>query len=92
VNLCRACGEDFASVTLFDAHRVGRHEYTWSPEREDGRRCLSVEEMEEKGWTLNAQGRWFDPVRAERVREHFRNTRQPQTVAAGAPASDEVDS
>jgi hypothetical protein len=45
-NWCASCGEDFSSSTLFDRHRVGRHEYTQSdglsfdPPREDGRRCL----------------------------------------------------
>jgi hypothetical protein len=47
---CRACGCDFSGDTLFDLHRVGKHEYDWSPEREDGRRCLDREEMLERGW------------------------------------------
>jgi hypothetical protein len=31
VNNCRACGEDFSSVTAFDRHRVGGHAYTLEP-------------------------------------------------------------
>jgi hypothetical protein len=93
VNLCRAqgCGADFGSVTLFDAHRVGRHEYTFSegfeldPPREDGRRCLDPDEMFAKGWALNDRSRWVDPVRSERVRERFETPSNPQTVDAGAP-------
>jgi hypothetical protein len=41
------------------------------PRREDGRRCLSVREIESLGWQQNPQGRWFDPVKTERAREAF---------------------
>jgi hypothetical protein len=71
VNLCRACGHDFSSVTLFDAHRVGKHEYLFDSERLDGRRCLDASEMESKGWAQNGRGRWNDPVRSEQVRRAF---------------------
>jgi hypothetical protein len=63
-NLCTGCWENFGSVDAFDAHRVGRHEYTlWEglhmePPREDGRRCLSVEEMQEHGFAVGVRGRW----------------------------------
>jgi hypothetical protein len=67
VNLCTACNEDFSSVEAFSRHRVGKHEYDWSPEREDGRRCLSVEEIEALGWKQNERGGWFDPVRSSRA-------------------------
>ena len=50
MNLCRTCGEDFGSVRAFDAHRLGRHEYLYSDEQPDGRRCLSVEEMLVQGF------------------------------------------
>ena len=51
MNLCGACGLDFGSVTAFDLHRVGTHEYTYreglymEPERADGRRCLDESEL-----------------------------------------------
>ena len=51
MNVCGACGRDFASVSSFDAHRVGRHRYTYSeglehdPPRNDGRRCLNDAEI-----------------------------------------------
>lgn len=76
-NGCRACGQDFAGLSYFEAHRVGRHDYTLSeglrmdPATEDGRRCLTVDEMTEKGWALNDRGRWFSPAAAERMRERF---------------------
>ena len=76
-NGCRACGHDFAGLRYFDAHRVGKHEYTFSeglrmePPLEDGRRCLTVDEMRAMGWETNARGRWFSPTAAELTRQHF---------------------
>lgn len=75
MNLCRACGEDFAGISYFDKHRVGVHAYTFAegmrhdPPVEDGRRCLAASELREKGWEKNAKGRWFDPAEAARIRE-----------------------
>ena len=76
-NGCSGCGQDFASTSLFDRHRVGLYEYTYEqglsldPPREDGRRCLDCEEMKAKGWALNDRGRWIDPVRVQAAREAF---------------------
>jgi hypothetical protein len=56
---CSGCRQDFTSLSLFDRHRVGVYSYTYSegaqffPPREDGRRCLDVDEMKAKGWELN---------------------------------------
>jgi len=50
-NFCRSCNLDFASVGAFDAHRTGVHDYTFAeglrmnPSREDGRRCLDLDEL-----------------------------------------------
>lgn len=77
MNLCRSCSQDFGSVELFDRHRVGVHAYTYSeglrlePPREDGRRCLSVPEMLERGWAPNARELWADPARAARAGQAF---------------------
>jgi hypothetical protein len=73
VNLCRACGEDFDSIAAFDAHRVGKYEYVWTPEQEDGRRCLDTEELEQAGWRRDRWRRWrlpagLEPKLLERVR------------------------
>ena len=57
MNLCRACGENFGSVAAFDAHRVGKHAYDYSPQRPDGRRCLSVKEVRKK-FKLNSREAW----------------------------------
>ena len=78
MNLCAACRADFTSVRLFDAHRVGVHAYTFAeglrlePPVENGRRCLSEEEMLGKGWAQNEKGRWYDPAHVEQARQAFR--------------------
>jgi hypothetical protein len=72
MNLCTACGLDFGSVGAFSAHRVGKHEYDWSPEREDGRRCLDTDELRERGWKQDTRGRWRQPADPDallRIRE-----------------------
>jgi hypothetical protein len=56
LSFCTTCGHDFSGDRMFDRHRVGKHDYTYteglrmSPPREDGRRCLTPEEMRELGW------------------------------------------
>lgn len=68
MNECGACGLDFGSLGAFDAHRVGRHAYSYSegvamsPLRENGRRCLRVWELESLGWARDSRGRWRRPV------------------------------
>ena len=63
-NQCALCFLDFASSRAFDKHKVGVHAYTFaegmrlSPPRENGRRCLDVDEMRGKGFVQNAYGRW----------------------------------
>jgi hypothetical protein len=71
LNQCSACGADFTSVRLFDGHRIGVHEYESSPERPDGRRCLTLLEMQAKGWEKDARGRWLDPAKAQQTRGYF---------------------
>src|SRR5689334_6862365 len=71
LNGCGVCGADFTSLRSFDAHRVGVHEYLASPERPDGRRCLTPDELRVAGYEQDARGRWFDPVRREETRRRF---------------------
>src|SRR5262245_66473070 len=53
---CTTCGRDFSGDWMFDAHRVGVFDYRYGeglkmdPPREDGRRCMDPEEMQERGW------------------------------------------
>lgn len=84
MNLCTACDLDFSSVRAFDAHRVGVHAYTYAeglrmrPPRENGRRCLTVAELEttlDKAgdllFGLDARGRWGLVKHRESVRKAF---------------------
>jgi hypothetical protein len=90
MNLCRACGEDFASVNLFDRHRVGVHAYSlpeglrMEPPREDGRRCLTAAEMRDRGWVRNGRGGWTDPAKHPGARLRPRHQRT-ETVPAVEP-------
>ena len=67
VNICPSCEQDFSSVEAFDAHRVGTYAYTFDsglrldPPREDGRRCLRLDEMTGTGWVIDPRGRWVHP-------------------------------
>ncbi len=63
MNLCRGCGQDFAAVSGFDKHRVGSHAFDYSPDRPDGRRCLTVAEIEARGMRCDTNGRWRLPTR-----------------------------
>lgn len=80
---CSVCGKDFAALAYFDRHRVGKHEYDFSIEHPDGRRCLDTDEIIGLGWDLDARGRWRDPVRAAALAAAFKVT--PQTASEGSP-------
>ncbi len=74
VTACASCGLEFSGTSAFDAHRVGRHEYTlWEglrrdPSREDGRRCLDSYQMGEAGMELDDRGRWRIIASAKQLR------------------------
>ena len=55
---CSGCLEYFNSTSVFTRHRVG----DWQ-NRGANRRCLSVVEMEAKGWLRNAGGFWIEKAR-----------------------------
>ena len=52
---CTACHETFTGTASGDRHRVGQHDVSTGPDR---RRCLTAEEMREKGMEQNARGQW----------------------------------
>jgi hypothetical protein len=68
LNLCRSCNKDFGSVSAFDAHRVGKHAYTYSegvkmePMKEDGRRCLATWELIRDDWLMDYHDVWRLPA------------------------------
>jgi hypothetical protein len=53
---CAACGESFRSEAGFNAHRVGRHQ-------PNERRCLTAQEMTDRGMARNAKGQWITGFR-----------------------------
>lgn len=61
MNVCGACGLDFGSLASFDKHRTGRHEPL-------ERRCLTADELVERGFVRNAYGRWTTAASLERAR------------------------
>jgi hypothetical protein len=89
-NGCGACRQDFTSLRLFEAHRVGDHALDW-PEHDNGRRCLDIEEMQAKGWTQDEKGRWYDPAHRERANDYFGGTAAPCTEVPNSPAEAEVE-
>jgi hypothetical protein len=76
MDLCAACNTPFAGTSAFDRHRTGRHEYTFSPDRPDGRRCMDEAEMREAGLELDPKGRWYIVADRERVRLAFGESRR----------------
>jgi hypothetical protein len=61
-NQCPTCGACFNSTYAFDAHRTGSFE-------PDNRRCLSVAEMQQRGFAQRGAF-WYSPVSAAK-REHL---------------------
>jgi hypothetical protein len=67
LNLCTACGEDFASLRAFDQHILSKPvEPTFD--------CKQTSQLLAEGWTRDTRGRWTSPElaeSAERLREKF---------------------
>jgi hypothetical protein len=88
VNFCRACRQDFGSVSAFDTHRTGKHAYTYlegldmDPSKEDGRRCLDEGELTALGWRRDNHGRWRQaaPKASVRFRERPNSPSQAETA------------
>lgn len=53
---CAACGQYFSRLRAFDRHRIGSY---GKPGLWGGpRRCLTPEEMRQRGWQRNEAGCW----------------------------------
>ena len=89
-DICATCQLVFTGTADFDSHRVGTHAYTYSegvamsPLHEDGRRCLSLEEIEQDGCVRNSHGCWSHPRRA-RPSAAVRVLPRPQVSPVRAP-------
>lgn len=55
-NQCAGCSEFFNSSRAFEKHRAGEHEG-------GQRRCLTPDEMRERGMALNSSGWWVGSLR-----------------------------
>jgi hypothetical protein len=92
LNYCCACKKDFSSLSAFDKHRAGVHEYTFlqgihlDPPKENGRRCLDEDEFSKVGLFLNEKGRWSLPSDAS---DYF-EAPSPKTSASSASSGDEA--
>jgi hypothetical protein len=54
---CPFCFEDFGGSVLFQRHRKGKRSERYHSRRT---RCLTPDEMMERGWYLDRYGRWRD--------------------------------
>ena len=52
---CTVCHETFTGTSAGDKHRTGGHAVFVGPER---RRCLTPDEMRDKGMSQNERGQW----------------------------------
>lgn len=68
-NQCQGCKQYFNSNHAFDKHRVGKHC--------SGRRCLTPEEMLERGMSLNSANFWITEKRDAKHFMDLRETEQP---------------
>lgn len=60
---CAACGEVFAGVGPFDAHRIGPHAEEFAPGRfrkHPDRRCLTADELAAR-FSRDGRGYWTAP-------------------------------
>lgn len=57
---CDECHETFTGTTSGDMHRTGKHHLSSGPDR---RRCLTRDEMRDKGMARNARGQWTTGAR-----------------------------
>ena len=57
---CTKCGEVFNSVSTFNRHHVG----SWQG-RGALRRCLTIDEMVSRGWSVNARRFWIERQRID---------------------------
>lgn len=82
--MCPACGQYFASVAVFDRHRVGQFAGVGGI---NTRRCLTVAEMMAQEWPQTEKGFWLRPAaRAVHSALGGAPDTPPATHARGEPA------
>lgn len=78
-SVCAFCELSFTSTSAFDAHRAGPI---------GTRRCLTLAELQAKGWRQNGKGWWTpaDAMSDERLAARKSRGSVPATGAGEAPA------
>lgn len=68
ISVCGQCGVTFNSVGAFDAHRTGAFEVRdgkGKVVKAKTRRCLTEQEMRDRGMEPNEHGRWITAAMPE---------------------------
>lgn len=65
-NQCPTCGKFFNSTSAFEKHRTGTYE--------EGRRCMTTEEMLAAKMAINKDGWWVGSLMATDVLESRKNS------------------
>jgi hypothetical protein len=86
-NQCPGCGQFFNSTSSFDAHRTGPF---GTPGEAARRRCMTVEEMQAKGMTLNQAGYWVQRALGAAGIAKRRASRESDAGADAAPENHRV--
>jgi hypothetical protein len=76
---CTACHETFSGTTAGDRHRVGEHSIPIGPNR---RRCLTPDEMRDKGMSQNVRGVWGNGGESPWAHKQDPDPRQTETQEA----------
>jgi hypothetical protein len=59
MNKCSGCGKDFRSGGAFEMHRIGKFE---PKPGQEGRRCMTTDEMIAAGMQQDGKGTWRGPA------------------------------
>lgn len=70
---CAACGLSFKSTAAFDAHRAGPFP--------DGRRCLTADELQRRGYAPDSHGFWRQPLIISALRRKLARCESVHAVA-----------
>jgi hypothetical protein len=79
-NQCQSCKEYFNSTGAFEGHRTGKHGVD--------RRCRTVDEMIERGYSKNKLGFWIASKMPESLLEKITGEKHPDTTVTSEGKAD----
>ena len=79
-NQCQSCKEYFNSTGAFEGHRTGKHGVD--------RRCRTVDEMIERGYSKNKLGFWIASKMPESLLEKITGEKHADTTATSEAKAD----